>query len=157
MAAGLSWHAGEKRAIETLYATTLPDLDSHLQSFSQWRNTTLLINYWATWCEPCREEVPALIRIQTRYSSKNIQIVGIALDSPDRVRGFAKSFGINYPLFIGGTGMIDLMHAQGNAVGALPFTVVVAPGGATTQVHLGALSEQEAESLIARTQAGSGS
>jgi thiol-disulfide isomerase/thioredoxin len=157
IAIGLEHRAAGKRAIETLYATSLPDLDSHPQSFSQWKNKTLLINYWATWCAPCLEEIPALIRIQSRYSSKNLQIVGIALDSPDKVQGFAKSYGINYPLFIGGMGMMDLMHAQGNDVGALPFTLVVSPGGTATQTHLGALSEQQMESMIAEAQATPGS
>jgi thiol-disulfide isomerase/thioredoxin len=157
LAIGLEHRAAGKRAIETLYATSLPDLDSHPQSFSQWKNKTLLINYWATWCAPCREEIPALIRIQSRYSSKNLQIVGIALDSPDQVLGFAKSYGINYPLFIGGVGMMDLMHSQGNDIGALPFTLVVSPGGNSTQTHLGALSEQQMESMIAGAQATPGS
>jgi thiol-disulfide isomerase/thioredoxin len=152
IAIGLEHRAAGKRAIESLYATSLPDLDSHPQSFSQWKNKTLLINYWATWCAPCREEIPALIRIQSRYSSKNLQIVGIALDTPDKVEGFAKSYGINYPLFIGGMGMMDLMRSQGNEIGALPFTLVVSPGGASTQTHLGALSEQQMESMIAEAQ-----
>lgn len=152
----LDRHAAGKRAIGALYAISLPDLEMHPQSFAQWKHKTLLINYWATWCEPCREEIPALIRVQAKSSSKNVQVVGIALDSPDRVLGFAKSFGINYPVFIGGMGMMDLMHSQGNEIGALPFTLILSPDGVSTYTHLGALSEQEIDTLIAKAQAGPG-
>jgi thiol-disulfide isomerase/thioredoxin len=152
---GFERTAKSRQAIDSLYATSLPDLEMHQQAFSQWKNKTLLVNYWATWCEPCREEIPALIGIQARYSAKNLQIVGIALDSPDKVQAFAKSFGINYPLFIGGTGMMDLMRSQGNEIGALPFTLILSPGGAVTQTHLGGMSEQEMESMIAKAQGSS--
>ena len=149
---GVERSRAAQRAIDTLYATSLPDLESRPQAFSQWKTKTLVINYWATWCEPCREEIPALTRMQAKYSSKSVQIVGIALDSPDKVQAFAKSYGINYPLFIGGMGMMDLMHAQGNDIGALPFTVIVSPGGVRARTHLGALSEPQMESLIAEAQ-----
>jgi thiol-disulfide isomerase/thioredoxin len=114
----------------------------------------LFINFWATWCEPCREEIPALIRLQRASSSKNLQIVGIALDSPERVAEFAKSYSINYPLLIGGMGAMEMMRAHGNGIGALPFTLVVAPEGSATRAHLGPMSVSEMESLIAATQSG---
>jgi thiol-disulfide isomerase/thioredoxin len=154
LALGIGIYAGYrqitagKRAADSLYSMTLPDLDMHNQSFSQWKNKTLLINYWATWCAPCREEIPALIRIQSRSSAKNLQIVGIALDSPDQARAFAKSLGINYPVFVGNLNTLDLLHAQGDEMGALPFTIVLSPGG-NARTHLGALTEPQMESLIA--------
>jgi thiol-disulfide isomerase/thioredoxin len=163
LALGIGTYAGYrqvvagKKAVDALYALTLPDLEMHNQALSQWKNKTLLINYWATWCAPCREEIPALIRIQTRSSAKNVQIVGIALDSPDQVRAFAKSLGINYPVFIANMGTLDLMHAQGDDMGALPFTIVLSPGGGSAQTHLGALTEAQMESLIAEAGKNSGS
>jgi thiol-disulfide isomerase/thioredoxin len=150
---GIARTAAREQSIASLYATTLPDLEQRPQAFSQWKDKTLLINFWATWCEPCRQEIPALTRIQTRYSAKNLQIVGIALDEPERALAFAKSYGINYPVFIGGLGMMDLMHAQGNNIGALPFTIVISPGGAATQTHLGGMSEAEMDALIAQVEA----
>jgi thiol-disulfide isomerase/thioredoxin len=157
MYAGYRHAADGKRAIDTLYALTLPDLEMQNQAFSQWKNKTLLVNYWATWCEPCRKEIPSLVEIQKRSSAKNLQIVGIALDSPDQVRAFAKSYGINYPVFIGGMATMDLMHAEGDDVGALPFTIVISPDGSTVQTHLGALTGAEMESLIAKAQQRAGS
>src|ERR1700679_2636571 len=70
-----------KRAISSVYATSLPDQDLRLQRLSQWKQRVLLVNFWATWCVPCREEIPALVHIQSRYSAKNLQIVGIAIDN----------------------------------------------------------------------------
>jgi thiol-disulfide isomerase/thioredoxin len=155
LALGIGIYAGYRnvvagqQAVDALYGLTLPDLEMHDQSFSQWKNKTLLINYWATWCAPCREEIPALVRIQSRNSAKNLQIVGIALDSPDQARAFAKSMGINYPVFVANMGTLDLLHAQGDDIGALPFTLVLSPGGGRSRTHLGALTEAQMESLIA--------
>src|SRR5271165_2723368 len=122
---GVERQAAAKQSIAALYGSSLPDQAMHSQPFSQWRSKTLFINFWATWCEPCREEIPALIRLQGASSSKNLQIVGIALDSPERVAEFAKSYSINYPLLIGGMGAMEMMRAHGNGIGALPFTLVV--------------------------------
>jgi thiol-disulfide isomerase/thioredoxin len=141
--------ASEAKTIAALYATTLPDLEARPQSLAQWKDKTLLVNYWATWCVPCRTEVPELIRIQALSSSKNVQIVGIALDNPPEVQAFAKSLAINYPVLIGALGNIDLTRALGNKSGALPFTVVISPGGGILRSHLGALTEAEAQALIA--------
>ena len=139
----------ERQAIDALYATTLPDLSGHPQALAQWKDRTLVINFWATWCPPCREEIPGLIRVQSRYSAKNLQIVGIAVDSPDQVTPFAKSLGINYPLLLGGLDAINLTRLLGDASGALPFTIVISAKGEASRTHLGLLTETQLESLIA--------
>ena len=140
-------------SVDAIYATSLYDLDRQQRPLAAWKDRTLLINFWATWCVPCREEVPALTRIQRRFSAKNLQIVGIALDTPDLALSFAKTYGINYPVLIGGLETIDLTRSLGNRGGALPFTLVLAPGGRAFRTHLGALTEPEIEALIAETEA----
>jgi thiol-disulfide isomerase/thioredoxin len=142
----------EGATVKAIYATTLPDLAGHPQRLSQWKNKVLLVNFWATWCVPCRTEIPALIKIQTVYSAKNIQIVGIALDNPDQVQAFAKSLSINYPVLIGSLDNIDLTRSLGNRSGALPFTMVLAPDGLVLRSHLGAMTEAEMGSLIGEIQ-----
>jgi thiol-disulfide isomerase/thioredoxin len=136
-----------RQAVDAVYGLTLQDLEMHSQSFSQWKNKILLINYWASWCAPCREEIPALVRIQSRSSAKNLQIVGIALDSREQALAFAKSMGINYPVFVANMGTLDLLHAQGDDIGALPFTIVLSPGGGS-KTHLGAMTEAQMEALV---------
>jgi thiol-disulfide isomerase/thioredoxin len=141
----------EAQAIETLYATRLADLSGRPQALSQWKDKILVINFWATWCPPCREEIPGLIRVQRKYSAKNLQIVGIALDSPDQVAAFANSVGINYPVLLGGLDAINLTRLLGDASGGLPFTIVISAKGGANRTHLGMLSEAQLELLIAES------
>ena len=126
----------------------LPDLSGKDQSLAQWRNNILIVNFWATWCEPCREEIPALLRVQTAYGSKSVQIVGIAVDSADKVRKFAHEYRIGYPLLIGGMGVIDLTRKLGNPGGGLPYTVVINSAGKVVMKHLGRISEAQLERAI---------
>ena len=156
LAAGIyfgAWHrsvpAGPSPAsIEAFYAASLPDLAATPQRMAQWKDRILVVNFWATWCEPCREEIPGLIRSQSKSSSKNVQIVGIALDSADKVAAFAKSAGINYPVLIGGLDGFKLAELLGNRSGALPYTIVIAPQGQQARGHLGMVREALLEQLI---------
>jgi thiol-disulfide isomerase/thioredoxin len=126
----------------------LPDLSGKDQNLSQWRNGVLVVNFWATWCEPCRDEIPALLRVQAAYGPKGVQIVGIAVDSADKVRQFADEYRIGYPLLIGGIGVIDLAQKLGNNSGGLPYTVVMNSAGKVVVKHLGRISEAELEHAI---------
>jgi thiol-disulfide isomerase/thioredoxin len=126
----------------------LPDTAGNEQSFSQWRNTVLILNFWATWCEPCREEVPALLRVQAKYAANRVQVVGISIDSVDKVRQFADEFRVTYPLVIGSIAVIDVTRRLGNKAAGLPYTVVMDRSGRVVTTHLGAISEAELEKAI---------
>lgn len=130
-------------SIERLFASTLTDTDGKPQTFAQWKGKTLVINFWATWCPPCREEMPAFSRLQTKYAANGVQFVGIALDSPESVQIFAKQFPVTYPLLNGDTEGAALAQQLGNARLALPYTLVIAPSGEASFARLGGLSEQE--------------
>jgi thiol-disulfide isomerase/thioredoxin len=136
-------------AASELKRLQLPDLSGRKQNFSQWEHKILIVNFWATWCEPCREEVPALLRVQAANGSKGVQIVGIAVDSAPKVRQFADEFNIAYPLLIGGVEVIDLARKLGNRAGGLPYTVVVDRSGHVVATHLGRISEAQLERAIA--------
>ncbi|MBM3345704.1 MAG: TlpA family protein disulfide reductase [Betaproteobacteria bacterium] len=135
---------GSKRAtgMSTLLALNLPDATGKPQPVSQWRGRLLLINFWATWCAPCREEVPALIRSQQAYAAKNLQTVGISIDSADKVAEFAAKLKINYPLLIAGLESIDLVRELGNPAGALPYSVLISPDSEFLASHLGGMNDQ---------------
>jgi thiol-disulfide isomerase/thioredoxin len=107
-----------------------------------------VVNFWATWCEPCRAEVPALVRLRTEYASNGLEVVGIAVDSAAKVRDFAAEYRISYPLVIGGFETVDLSRRLGNKLGALPFTVVLDRSGRLVYTHLGAVSETELRDLV---------
>ncbi len=137
-------------AVAELLRMRLPDPEGVPQNLAQWRGKLLIVNFWATWCEPCRQEVPALVRIQSTYAPKGVQIVGIALDSASKVRDFAKEYGINYALVVGGMETIDLSRKFGNSAAALPYTVVLDPAGKVVATRLGGITEQELKSVIGR-------
>jgi len=126
----------------------LPDRYGKDQDFAQWRTRILIVNFWATWCEPCREEVPDLLKIQVKHAAKSVQVVGIALDSVDKVREFADEYGIGYPLLIGGMQVMDIARRLGNTAGGLPYTVVMDASGKVVVKHLGRISEAQLEAAV---------
>lgn len=137
-----------REAAAELLALSLPDPGGRIQRIGQWQGKVLVINFWATWCEPCREEMPALLRVQRKYSGNGVQIVGIALDSAAKVQEFAKELKIDYPLVIGTMATVELARRLGNRVGGLPYTVVLDRSGKVVRTRLGAISESELEAAI---------
>ena len=108
-----------------LLAVTLPDADGTAQPLAQWRGKLLVVNFWATWCAPCREEMPMFVKAQREHAGAGLQFVGIAVDDAAKARQFATEIGVNYPTLIGGYGAMELSKSLGNTLMALPFTVVV--------------------------------
>ena len=133
-----------------LLGTSLPDLDGHEQSIGQWRGKVIVVNFWATWCAPCREEMPQFVRTQTALGDKGLQFVGIAVDEADKAQQFAKEIGVNYPTLVGGMGAMHLSATLGNDLMALPFTVVVDRAGRIAHTQLGPLKQAQLDALVAR-------
>jgi thiol-disulfide isomerase/thioredoxin len=132
----------------TLLAVTLPDLAGNQETLEQWKGKLLIVNFWATWCVPCREEMPEFVRAQKEFGGKGLQFVGIAVDDADKVRQFAGDIGLNYPALIGGYGAMELSRALGNQLMALPFTVVVGRDGAIAHTQLGPLKDDQLRRII---------
>lgn len=143
-------NAEARSAATRLLARTLPTATGTFQPLRQWQGKTLVVNFWATWCPPCREEMPAFSRLQTRLQEKNVQFVGIAIDTSDNVRKFAESVPITYPLLIADAETIALAKQLGNPQLALPFTVIIGPDGTPQHTRLGSLGERELEHLLTR-------
>jgi thiol-disulfide isomerase/thioredoxin len=108
-------------AVGRLLATTLPDPLGTKQAIAQWRGKVLVVNFWATWCEPCREEIPGLMRLRKKYASNGVELIGIAVDSADKIRNYAKTMLIDYPLLVGGIESIELARLLGNKAGGCPI------------------------------------
>lgn len=119
----------------------LQTLDGATQNLSRFRGRVLVINYWATWCAPCREEIPLFVRLQQEYGGKGVQFVGIAIDQPDKVREFAREFRINYPLLIAGMDAMELSRKAGNKAGVLPYTLVLGRQGNIAASLVGGITE----------------
>ena len=143
------WEAGPAAAMsaEQLFEAEFPDLAGKPQRLSHWRGQVLLINFWATWCPPCRAEMPEFVRLQARFRERGFTLVGIALDEAEEVRAFARELGVNYPLLLGGAAGSALARELGSR-GALPFSVLVDREGRVVMRRLGTLSEAEAVQLI---------
>ncbi len=123
-------------------------MDGKSQALAQWRGKVLVVNFWATWCSPCLEEIPQFVRMQERLGNQGLQFVGIAVDNVAKVREFAAKYRINYPVLIGEMDAIELARAAGNEFGGLPFTVVMDRKGRLIGTELGGLNEEKLTALI---------
>ena len=132
-----------------LLQASLPDLAGAPQRLEQWRGKVMVVNFWATWCAPCRDEIPVLIKAQEQMGGRGLQVVGIAIDQADKVKPYAAEMGINYPVLIGELEAIDLARQAGNEMGALPFTVVLDRQGNPVRSELGRITERKLDGLVA--------
>ncbi|MFM9970575.1 MAG: TlpA family protein disulfide reductase [Burkholderiales bacterium] len=138
----------DRTALDRLWKWPFQDLQGGTQYISAWRGRVLVVNFWATWCEPCREETPMLVKTHAKYAAKNLQVVGISLDSVVKVQEFAKEFKIQYPLLISGLDAIDITRLLGNKAAGLPYTVVLNAKGNIEGRHLGGITEARLEQII---------
>jgi thiol-disulfide isomerase/thioredoxin len=145
---GLALWDRESADPSALLALSLPDLDGTPQSLAQWRGKVMVVNFWATWCGPCREEMPEFVRAQREFGPKGLQFVGIAVDQRDKVAQFAKEFELNYPALIGGYEAMDVAKPLGNRLAALPFTVVLDRQGRIVHTQLGPLKPGVLRSIV---------
>jgi thiol-disulfide isomerase/thioredoxin len=128
---------------QQLYSAQLNDADGQPINFQQFAGHTTVVNFWATWCAPCVEEMPEFDHVAKDVAGKSIKFVGIAIDSPSNMREFRQKVQVSYPLAAAGFGGAELAKAMGNAAGGLPFTVLVSPKGEILQRKLGRLPEAE--------------
>ena len=138
----------EQADVESLFAERMPDLAGNQTSLAQWRGKILVVNFWATWCVPCREEIPDFVLLQREFGDKGIQFVGIAADQVENVAAFSGELRINYPLLIGNFGALDLAKKMGNRASALPFTVILDRTGRLVHRQIGVLKVVKLRSIF---------
>lgn len=140
--------AGQVRV--DFYAMTLTDLAGAPQALSQWQGKVLVLNYWATWCPPCRDEMPAFSHIHERYAAKGVQFVGVSIDQLEKVREFQKQTPVAYPLLMAPMDALEVTAGLGNATQGLPFTVILDRKGEVAATKLGRFSESALEAELKR-------
>jgi thiol-disulfide isomerase/thioredoxin len=132
-----------------LLGAQFADLTGRERQLIEWRGRLGLINFWATWCEPCREEVHILDAAEQQYRSQGFSAIGIGIDSAANVRQFASNYKLSYQMLIAGPETIDLMRALGNSSGGLPFSVLLSRSGEVVHRKLGAFSAAELQQVVA--------
>ena len=134
---------------EALRSASFVDLNGKMRRLAEWRGKVLVCNFWATWCAPCREEIPLLLEMRRKYGLGGVEIVGIAIDNAAKVRQFSASFSISYPVLLAEADGLDLMRRLGNSSGGLPYTVIADREGGLVHHKLGALKQPELDGLLA--------
>jgi peroxiredoxin len=134
---------------QPLPALSLPDLNGKPHRLSDYRGQRVLLNFWASWCGPCLDEMPALARAQAKFGERGPIVVGIAMDDPVHVRAFLGAHPLNYPILLGQLEPPSTSMQMGDASGALPYSVLIDADGHVLATHFGALPTAQLEQWLA--------
>jgi thiol-disulfide isomerase/thioredoxin len=139
--------AGVKKIPEQLPKIAMPDAKGVPRQLSEWQGRPLMVNFWATWCDPCRREIPLLKKLRQERSGESLEVVGIAVDFRDAVVQYAHSIGIDYPVLMGEKEGLAAIEAFGMET-VFPFTVFADKQGRIFTVKVGELHRDEAEVIL---------
>ena len=126
----------------------LADLEGRERTLAEFRGRPLIVNFWATWCPPCRREIPLLKALQEEYEATGLTVVGVAVEESAPVVRLAEEIGFNYPILTGEQEAIDLAEALGIEFIGLPYTVFVNRQGRVKGIHTGELHRKDAEQAL---------
>ena len=136
-------------AAERLYAASMHDAQGRSQALSQWQGRYLVVNFWATWCAPCVKEMPELDLVQRQYARRNVSIIGIGIESEDKVRQFRDRLGLELTLLAGGYSALSFARGFGDDQGVLPYTVMLSTKGEVLHTCAGALQSGQLQAWLA--------
>lgn len=149
--ARFSPQAPDAPAVAGLWEISFPDLEGQSQPLSRWRGQVLVLNFWASWCAPCREEMPDFDSLRAQYRTQGVEFVGLAIDNATSVTQFLQRNPVNYPILVGEGAAHSLARLLGNPSGALPYTVVFDRKGKIILTHLGRLPRAALETTLRKT------
>jgi len=127
---------------------TLPDVSGSMRNMAEWDGQVVAVNFWATWCPPCLKEVPELVDLQHRYSTRGFQVIGIAIQKPEELTEFMSANNMNYTVLADEEPVIEVAEKFGNIVGVLPYTAIVDRSGNIVFVRAGPVTGEEIEVVI---------
>ena len=131
-----------------LFELTINNPEGKPQSLKQFQNKIIVLNFWATWCEPCREEMPELSNFYTNNQSKNVVVVGIAIDEEKAVKSYLKKTKVTYPIFVDEDKGVTLSKNLGNHDGILPYTVIISPQGIIQETIPGRIHQDQLDAIL---------
>ena len=126
----------------------LPDVDGEIHSISEWDGKIVLVNFWATWCPPCRREIPGFIELKKAYADQGFEIVGVAIDDADKVRAFIERVGINYPVLHGQGDANQVAEEYGDTMNSLPYSALIDREGKIRFSGAGGLTKASLEKAL---------
>ena len=129
-------------------AAKFVDQDGKSRVLGQMAGKVIVVNFWATWCTPCVEEMPGFARVQARWEARGVRFVGLANDDAAKVKAFGERLGINYPLWTGEAAVMDLSRRLGNRIGVLPHTVLLDGEGKVIESRIGIYAEEKLEARL---------
>jgi thiol-disulfide isomerase/thioredoxin len=127
---------------------TLPDITGEERSFSEWQGKNRLVNFWATWCAPCRREIPLLKAFQDEQAQNGFQVLGIAVDYPEEVSAYNESAEFNYPVLVGQQDAMAVAESSGIEFIGMPFTMFVASDGEFLSAYIGELHKEHLDRVV---------
>ncbi len=129
-------------------AFTLPDIDGAPREFAEWDGSHRLLNFWATWCAPCRREIPLLKTFQDEHGEAGFQVLGIAVDYPEEVRRYAEEADFNYPVLVGQQDAMAVAESSGIEFIGMPFTMFVTRDGEYVGAYIGELHQSHLDDVV---------
>jgi len=133
--------ADSKLPTLSIFASKLPNPDGIKQDLSQYKGKIIVLNFWATWCPPCREEMPELSELYTEYKNKNVIVLGVAVDELALVKELSIATPVSYPLFAAEDDGMVLAANLGNDKGVLPYTVIINQNGTVANTYFGRINK----------------
>lgn len=128
-----------------LFKAALIKADGSAASAKTYRNKIIVLNFWATWCPPCREEMPELSALHTQYQNQNITVLGIAIDETAAVADYLKQSPVSYPVFLTENESFELASQLGNNQGVLPYTIIIDADGNVIETFMGRITKEMLE------------
>ena len=126
---------------------SLADLEGNAREMSEWSGKHRLLNFWATWCAPCRREIPLLKAFQQAHDDR-YQVIGIAVDFLEPVQAYAEEIDFNYPVLIGQEDAMAVAETSGVEFIGMPFTMIVSADGELLNAHFGEILESDLEHMV---------
>jgi thiol-disulfide isomerase/thioredoxin len=136
----------DEASVSVLWSTTLNDHTGKAYPLAQFKGKPLILNFWATWCEPCREEMPEISELAA--SHPEIAVLGLAIDESAAVHEFIESTPVTYPLLIAENEGMPLAETLGNNKGVLPYTVIISAQGEISHIFFGRVSREMLASAL---------